>query len=121
MDFLAPRGHSFPGVRSHRAKHHTCGSRAIGADLVDLVGLRWHVSRAVVEQTEVTAFVKRAAQVGLPLGWVSLVHPLGVLPCLLSPGLRRERRTAGYRALYLSRRPQQVSFPTGVTAENLGH
>lgn len=90
---------------SHRAKQRTCRSRAIGADLVYLEGLRWHVSRTIVVQAEVTAFVKGTAQVGLPLGWVSLVHPLGVLPRLLSPGLQKEKKTADYRELYLSLRP----------------
>lgn len=104
---------------SHRAKHPTCRSGAIGADLIDLEGLRWHVSRAIVVQTEVTAFVKGTAQVGLPLGWVSLIHPLRVLPCLLSPGLWKEKKTADYRELYLSLRSQHVSCPTDFTAENL--
>lgn len=106
---------------SYRAKHHTCRSGAIRADLIDLEGLRWHVSRAIVVQTEVTAFVEGTAQVGLPLGWVSLVHPLSVLPRLLSPGLRKEKKTADYMELYLPLRPQQVSCPTDVTAENFGH
>lgn len=95
--FLYPEVTAFSA--SHRVKHRTYRSRAIGADLVDLEGLRWHVSRTIVVQAEVTAFVKGTAQVGLPLGWVSLVHPLGVLPRLLSPGLWKEKKTADYREL----------------------
>lgn len=106
LEPLAARSSGFPVPRVHSwARHYTCRSRAIGADLIDLVGLRWHISRAIIEQLEVTAFVKGTAQVGFPLGGVSLIHPLCVFPRLFSPGLWEAKRTADYRGPELALRP----------------
>lgn len=73
---------------------HTRGSGAVGADLVDLVGLRRHIPGPVVDEAEVATLVEGAAQVGFPLGRVGFIHALGVLPCLPGPGLEQEERTA---------------------------
>lgn len=93
----------------------TCGSRAIGADLVDLVGLRRHVPRPVIDEAEVTALVKGTAQVGLPLGRIGLIHPLSVLPRLLGPGLGQGKKTGNHREPRPSPKPSP-SWLMGVAA-----
>lgn len=99
----------------HSARLDTCGSRAAGADLVDLVGLRRHVPGPVIDEAEVTALVQSTAQVGLPLGRIGLVHTLGVLPRLLGPGLGQEDETDDRREPRPSPKPSP-SGPGGVTA-----
>lgn len=99
----------------HTARLDTCGSWAIGADLVDLVGLRRHVPGPVIDEAEVTALVQGTAQVGLPLGRIGLIHTLGVLPRLLGPGLGQEDKTDDHREPRPSPKPSP-SRPGGVTA-----
>ena len=86
-----------------QGQRDTCRSGAVGADLVDLVGLRRHVPGPVIDEAEVTALVQGTAQVGLPLGWIGLVHPLRVLPCLLGPGLGREEKIGNQRTSALTK------------------
>lgn len=100
--------HSLPGV-PHRARQDTCRSGAIGADLIDLVGLRRHVPGPIIDEAKVTALVKGTAQVGLPLGRIGLVHPLGVLSCLLGPGLGQEEKTGDHREPHPSQKPLLAS------------
>lgn len=99
--------HSFLGG-PHRVRHDTCGRVAIRADLVDLVGLRWHVPGSIVDEAEVTALVKGTAQVGLPFGRVRLVHPLSVFSCLLGPGLGQEEKIGNHRESRPSAKPQTL-------------
>lgn len=58
------------------------------AHLVYLVRLYGCLLGAVILQLELTALVEGTPQIGFPFGWVRIVHPLLVLPCLKSPGLQ---------------------------------
>lgn len=61
------------------------------AHLIYLVWLHWCLLGTIVLQHKLTAFVERAAQVGLPLGWIRLINTLLVLPCLQRPGLFKKK------------------------------
>lgn len=69
---------------------HLCSFTSVDrlvAHLVDLEGLDGGVFSAVVLKSELSAFVKGTAEVGLPFGWIWFVHSLLVFSRLQSPSL----------------------------------